>query len=578
MKTVHEVCISHGEKTACRLLAVLMTLLVSSGIPVGAGETDPDPLAAEVHELVSAWNHAASPGLAVAVLREGDVLLREGFGSANLEYGIPISTNTVFQAASLSKQFTAFSIALLGAQGMLSLDDELRDHLPSVPDFGEPITIRQTIHHMSGLRDQWELLLFAGWRSEDVVTQDHVLGLVERQKALNFAPGSEYRYTNTGYTLLPEIVRQVTGQSFAQWTAINIFRPLGMKSSQFRDDHLAVIPNRAYSYFEKEDGTYGKAMAPGSTVGATNLFTTVEDLVTWCLNFEQGVVGSESLLAQVQTPGRLNDGSEIRYAFGLLVGSYRGLRTIAHGGGQAGFRAYLLRIPEKRFAVVVMANLQSIPAGRIAYRIADIYLRGEWDEPQTASNETDEDTIDPGAWSDFVGTYLLSPGYAVTVTRRGDTLAVRTTGQDEAPMRAEATNRFFVEAYGSHVVFSRGEESEAITIEVAGASGGQVAAWTPSPADLEEYTGRFFSEELRTTYDLLVRDGCLVLRHPRRGDEILHPTVTDQFGEDMADDFGIDHPWFRSLDYVRGEDGAITGFHVTVGGAENVWFEKRICG
>jgi CubicO group peptidase (beta-lactamase class C family) len=539
-----------------------------------------NPVAAEVDALLAPWDTEDSPGVAVAVLHDGKVVYRRGVGVANLEYGFPITPGTVFQAASLSKQFTAFAIAVLADQGRLSLDDDVRKHLTWVPDFGPPITIRNMVHHTSGLRDQWELLLFSGFQMEDVITQEHVLELVKNQRSLNFVPGEEYLYTNTGYTLLAEIIERVTGQSYSEWVASNIFAPLGMHHSRFVGNHRTIVPNRAYSYLRLDDGSYEKAVSNISTLGPTNLFTTVDDLVKWVGNYETGTVGGKDLIRLVETPGVLNGGQEISYAFGLNIGSFRGLKTVGHGGGQAGFRTFLLRVPEQRLGVAVLANLASTSSGRLAYQIAEIFLRdhlGEATASAGADAEEPESTdreIDSSRWNEYIGTYLLGPGHALTVGRRGGEMTIRRTGHEEEVMRPTGPSSFVVGTSGMRVSFAEDSESGSIVLELMRTRATKVVPFTPSEEELNEFNGLYHSEELRTTCEIAVRDGWLVLRHPKRGDEVLYPTIADQFGENMADDFSIQHPWFRSFDFKRSDGGEIVGFSLTVGGARDVWFEK----
>ena len=235
-----------------------------------------------IDQLFVPWDKKDTPGAAVAVVREGKVIFSKGYGMANLEYDIPITAKTVFHMASVSKQFTAFAIAHLAQQGKISLDDPVQKYIPEVPEFEKTITVRHLVHHISGLRDQWTLLMMAGWRLDDVITKDHILSLVKNQKDLNFEPGARYMYSNTGYTLMAEIVARVSGKSFAQWTKENIFDPLQMEQTLFYDDHEKIVKNRAYSYYSGDEG-YKKSVLSYANVGATSLFTTVEDLSLWVM-------------------------------------------------------------------------------------------------------------------------------------------------------------------------------------------------------------------------------------------------------------------------------------------------------
>jgi CubicO group peptidase (beta-lactamase class C family) len=274
----------------------------------------------------------------------------------------------------MSKQFTAAAIVLLAQEGKLSFDDPAKAYPPELPDFGIPITIRHLLHHTSGLRDQWELLGLAGWRySLDLITNHDVLAVVSRQKALNFQPGSEFMYSNTGYTLLAEIVQRVSGRTFREFTTARIFEPLEMPSTHFRDDHAEIVKNIAYGYVE-EEGRFRLSITNFDTVGATSLLTSVRDLARWDENFDSGLVGGQPFLDQMLQRGILNDGQQLQYAFGLLVDSYRGSSIVFHAGADAGYRSELIRFPEQRLAVACLANVASIDPSTMARRVADIYL------------------------------------------------------------------------------------------------------------------------------------------------------------------------------------------------------------
>jgi len=343
-----------------------------------------------VDQLFTPWDRDGSPGAAVAVMQDGAIIHERGYGLAQLEYSIPITPSTVFHVASVSKQFTAYAVAMLAQEGKLSLDDDIRIHLPDLPDFGASITIRHLIHHTSGLRDQWVLLGMAGWRLDDVITRDQILRLVKRQRELNFTPGDENLYCNTGYTLLAEIVSAVTGQPFPEWAAEHIFHPLGMTSTHFHDDHQLVVPNRAYSYAEQAEGGFRKSVLSYATVGATSLFTTVEDLAKWIRNLDEAQLGGPALAELMHTRGVLNNGDTLSYAFGLGIGEHRGLRTVGHSGADAGFRSYVVRYPDEHFAVVILSNLASFDPSSMARRVAEIYLSDKMtaEEPEEERPDT----------------------------------------------------------------------------------------------------------------------------------------------------------------------------------------------
>ena len=315
-----------------------------------------------------------TPGCAVAIMKKGEVIFKKGYGMATMEYNAPISSSTIFHIASESKQYVAFCMLLLEQQGKLSVDDDIRKYLDYVPDFGKKITIKNLIHHTSGLRDQWQLLANAGWQLDDVITQDHVIKLVSKQKALNFSPGEEMLYCNTGYTLMAEIVKKTSGLTLRQYCDSFIFKPLGMNNTHFHDDYREIVKNRAYSYSPKRGGGYQNAVLSYSIVGATSLFTTVEDEIKWLRNYETGQVGGKALIERMYETGVLNDGKKLKYAFAISIDDYKGWKYIGHGGGDAGFRTYACRFPEQELGIVVFSNLGTVNPTQLSFQVADAFL------------------------------------------------------------------------------------------------------------------------------------------------------------------------------------------------------------
>ncbi|MHC5039061.1 MAG: serine hydrolase domain-containing protein, partial [Planctomycetota bacterium] len=257
----------------------------------------------EIDEVFAEWDRPDSPGCALALIGEEGILYERGYGMANLEYDIPITPETIFHVASVSKQFTAMAVGMLAEEGKLSLDDDVRLHVPELHDFGEPLTVRHLIHHTSGLRDQWMLLVLAGWRMDDVITTEDAMDVVRRQRELNFKPGGEHLYCNSGYTLMAVVVERVSGLPFPEFCRERIFEPLAMKRSHFHDDHTRIVKNRAYSYVPREGNGFRHSVLSYATVGPTSLLTTVRDLAIWETNFTDGNVGGPSLLEGMQAPG-----------------------------------------------------------------------------------------------------------------------------------------------------------------------------------------------------------------------------------------------------------------------------------
>jgi len=347
------------------------------------GQTADNAVDKQIDKLFSKYNSTTS-GAAVAVVKDGKVVFKKGYGTANLEYGIPITTKTVFNLASVSKQFTAFAIYLLEKQGKLSLEDDVRKYIPEIPDYGNTIKIKHLLAHTSGIKDQASLVSLAGWRSGDLVTTENILRFVSRQKELNFEPGTRFLYSNSGYTLLAEIVKRVSGQSFAEFTKKNIFAPLQMNDTQFGDDQERIIKNRAESY-ELENGVFKKKTLNDSSVGASNLYTTVLDMTKWALNFENPKIGDAELVKRFNEPSLLNNGERVVWAAngddigyhakGQIHWNYRGTKQISHGGHTAAFRTSFWRFPEQRVAVIALSNDEHFEQVKNVTAIADLYLK-----------------------------------------------------------------------------------------------------------------------------------------------------------------------------------------------------------
>lgn len=403
----------------------------------------------------------AGPGASIAVQQNGKLIYSNGYGYADLEHDVKITPTTIFHIASVSKQFTAFSIALLADQGKLSINDDIRKYLPEMHDFGHVITINHLIHHTSGLRDQWNLLLMAGWRLDDVITQKQIMRVISRQRELNFKPGEESLYCNTGFTLLAEIVSRVTGEPFPEWTRKNIFEPLGMNNTLFYDDHEKIVKNRAYSYYS-DNGVYKKSVLNYANVGATSLFTTVEDLSKWAVNFENMKVGNPRVMAMMKQRFVLNNGDTISYAFGQETEKYKGLNAYSHGGGDAGYRTYFLRFPDQHFSVSVFSNLASFNPGTISYALADLYL-GKQMVPEKSKEETPAPAQPSVSFdaskvklSDYTGTFYsqeLETSYTIELLR--DTLVAHHQRHDDFRLTPVKIDGFSSSGYLGNLDFIR---------------------------------------------------------------------------------------------------------------------------
>lgn len=424
--------------------------------------TDPEGVT-DQYMRANLGDHPLAPGAAVAIEKEGKIIFSKGYGYADLESERKITPTTIFHIASVSKQFTAFAIALLADQGKISMQDDIRKYLPELHDFGTVITIDHLVHHTSGLRDQWNLLMMAGWRLDDVITREQILRIVSKQRELNFKPGDEYLYCNTGFTLMAEIVSRVTGEAFPDWTRKNIFEPLGMNNTLFYDDHEKVVKNRAYSYYKEssdDPGAYKKSVLSYANAGATSLFTTVEDLGKWARNFETMQVGNARVMAEMNRRFVLNRGDTISYAFGQAIRKYKGLNTASHGGGDAGYRTFLLRFPDQHLSISVFSNFAWFDPGSLSYALADLLLADQLQPEKPGAPpqpEEEKKPFDPESvvLSDFTGSFYsdeLETRYTFDI--RNDTLTSHHQRHDDFKLQATAADTFTMQFLGT-LVFTR---------------------------------------------------------------------------------------------------------------------------
>jgi len=547
-------------------IALLAAFLAATA---AAAQSAPSP-ERQIDALFAPWNQPGKPGAVVGVIRDGKVLFTKRYGMADIERGVPMSPSAEFFIGSMSKQFTAFAIHLLAHDGKLSLDDDIHMYLPDVPDFGKKITVRHLLHHTSGLRDYFDLMAMAGLRPGDVIAEDKALALIKRQRTLNFEPGQEWAYSNTGYVLLARIVEHVAGKPFPEFARERIFVPLGMTHTLFQQDYRTLVPGRALSYVPADTGGYQFAPVNISTFGDGGVLTTLGDLALWDRNFYDGRVGGMDVVRQMQATGVLNDGKPIEYASGLFVQTYRGLQLVEHSGAIWGYSAQLWRFPDQHLSVMVFANTADIDTFQSVRRIADMVLGRvpgvEPAAPAASAQTFKEIRLDPARLDALVGFYATSPQSGITFTKENRRLMATGMGFPKIP----------VFAYGERDFFARATDAR-FSFDPPGPDGivaGGVLHWgqqdiparrtarpMPSTAELKRLEGDFYSDELHVLYSLSGKDGDLVLTYPGG-------TVTLGFnGErDYATGFG-------TIQYQCSADGC-TGFTISTERARNVRFTR----
>jgi len=557
------------SRSRAALLAAL--LAPATLVPVTAPAQPPALSAAQrarIDSVFAPFDGTTRPGCAVAVGQGTTMLHERGYGMSDLQHGIPIGPTSIFHVASVSKQFAAFAVALLAQDGKLSLDDEVQRHIPELPNYGKKITIRQLIHHTSGIRDQWELLQMAGWRyPEDLFTQQDVLEIVSRQKELNFVPDDEYLYSNAGYSLLAMIVERVSKQSLRAFSDARIFQPLGMTRTHVQDDHAFIVPGRTSAYEPRPAGGWKISIPVFDTHGATSLFTTPGDLLKWQHNFETKQVGSPALFTEALTSAVLNNGRRTDYGFGIALEKYRGAEAYGHGGADAGYRADLLRFPAHQVNIAVACNFAQATPNVYARAVADIVLGDRLAPRPTAPAPTAGGTtggasaVSPARLAQLAGVYKSSTSdLSYVLALKDGTLLIESFG---IPLTPVNDTLFSVLGTPIRFVGPAAAIPIAFTSEALRDSMTRMPTYQPSMRELGAFAGDYYSDELRVGYRVTLGDSGLVVHAFKRASQVLRPSFADAF---IAGEIG-------TLRFVRTK-GSVTGFRLTSGRTRNVYFER----
>jgi len=568
--------------------AMLVSGFALTSVAVQA-QTLPADVSKQVDKVFEKWDKPASPGCALGVYKDGKIIYKRGYGMANLNDDVPNTPATVFHVASMSKQFTAASIVLLAQQGKLSLDDDVHKYIPELPDFGQKITIRHLVYHTSGLRDQWELLGLAGWRySFDLITDDDVMSVMTRQKDLNFKPGDRHVYCNTGYTLMGLIVKKVSGMSLREFTTKNIFEPLGMTHTHFRDDHAEIIKHDALGYEQEgKDKPFEMSLTNFDTVGATSLHTTVEDLQLWDENFYHPRVGGQAFLQQMLERGKLNSGEQLDYAFGLVESKYKGLPTVDHGGADAGYRSDLTRFPDQHFSAAVLCNTAEANPTGLLHQVADIFLANDFKVPEVSPSVAAPSEVAPSKeplmssgpkpteeqLAPLAGIYWNREDDAFEEIRVKDGKLQINLGGDEHPLKPFEEAHFHVGdvAWGDlvdiHFVPVGLDKPRRFEQSFAGGKPivfEEATAFTPNGAELAGFTGAYVSEEIDPIYRIVLQNGNLTLTRLKNKPDTLRPAIRDVFTGDIG-----------TVRFTRDANQNISGFILNAGRIQNFRFSRQ---
>jgi CubicO group peptidase (beta-lactamase class C family) len=566
-----------------RRAAIVMACVASASLIAHArpqlteqdqGAASPEAVATQIDRIFERWDRGATPGCSVGVSDRGRVIYTHGYGLANLEYGVRIKPETIFESGSVAKQFTSAAIALLAIDGKLSRQDAVRKYVSELPDFGTPITIQHLLNHTSGLRSQWPMLSLAGRPPGLAVhSVDEILALVSRYKELNFRPGDEYLYNNTAFTLLGVIVERVSGLSLNEFTQQRLFKPLGMAHTQWRDDFTEIVPDRATAYRALPDGQFRTNMPFTNVIGNGGLLTTVGDLLIWNENLDRPRVGGRAMVEAMQTRGRLNDGSGTDYAQGLVVTDFGGVREISHDGTTGGYEAFLGRWPDQGVSVAVLCNTSGAnPVGR-AHQIAALFLK---------------DALSAAAFPRAVEAPAAGLELVAGLYRERATDEVLTVTWDKEKKTLRTGGGLALVPTGAGVL-SIGDGSR--TLSVLSGSDSVTPAWpaalpaarltdrdgrakprtwdrepryAPTTEQLDGFAGDYDCEELGVTYVFSREGNALTARVPPAQRLTLTPVFRDGFEADG-----------NIIRFTRTPTGVVDGLRIYAGRVRHLRFVKR---
>ncbi|MGX5729051.1 serine hydrolase domain-containing protein [Pseudoxanthomonas beigongshangi] len=504
-----------------------------------------------------------APGYAIAIIKNGKVVLEKSRGLASVEYGAPFTPTTPFNVASLSKQFTGLAVSMLVEQGKVALDDDVRQYVPDLPEYDEgPVSVRQLLHHTSGIRDCYAVLVAAGWRGDDAFSGEDCMRTAVAQKDLAFKPGTRYAYSNTEYLLLQKIVAQAGGRPFPQWATENIFRPLGMDSTWFVDDDTAIINHAAMPYSRGEHG-FRRNLQQDSGI---YMLSTLRDLGRWAIHFDRRLTARDPVYLRMVEPGTLASGEKVPYGFGLMLGEDRGLGIVFHTGAWGGYRANIRHYPARHLSVVALNNAgdNDMNPNKVP-QVAALFL-GETNTPAGRKTDTlrDAPTVRPpqARLRALLGVYRWKDD-AITITLEDGRLMAQYLGEEKMPAEAKSDTAFWVPAYRAPVFFSTRKDKAILLFRAV--EGERVEPFVPE--SLHAYAGTYSNDDLATQYKVDVEGGKLFIHHFRRGDAELvpHPAYIDRFRGDLG-----------TVQFVRDGSGRIEGFDFVGENLGKIHFARKL--
>lgn len=547
-------------------ILILICCLASLADVVNAQNTN-DSTANKLDTIFKNYNTLKGPGCAVSIIKNGKVIITKEYGMANLDYDIPVTSETLFDVASLSKQFTGMVVATLIQEGKISPDDDIHKYLPEVPQFGKKITIENLLYHTSGIRDWPEALHLAGWRWDEAISFADIMQMVKFQRELNFEPGSQFSYSNTGYNLLAEIVAKVTGKSLSEWEAQNIFMPLGMTHTLIQDDDRSIIKGRAVSYFEEGD-SFGMSKDMLTAYGSSATFTSINDLSKWVINFQKSLEAADPVYGRMIKPGQLNNGKEIPYGYGLEIHEREGMQVISHDGTWSSYRSLIITYPQEELSFVLLSNADNFDPVNYAGEMAKVFLKHKF-KPAPAPDEVKDApivTVSPALLQHYVGSFQLEPGWYVTFTQENGQLMVQATGEDKFPTEAKSDSVFWVPRYGAYFTFYLNRKGQTDSLKYRSTISKRVIPISSVPAQLTQYTGTYYSPELESEYKIYLNNDKLFIHHRRLGDFSVEADLV------IKDEFHCD---LGTLLFFRDKGKKVAGYRLSGNRVKHVKFDRR---
>jgi CubicO group peptidase (beta-lactamase class C family) len=564
---------------------IIFVLALCFGVTRIFGQPAPaeESLAKKADDYLAQWDKSDMPGCSVGAIKEGRLIYKKSVGLANLDYDVPNTATTRFTVASVSKAFTAMSVALLAQQGKLSLDDEIQKYVPEIPKYEYPITIRHMLSHTSGIREYDALVLFGGLNTDNVLSDKMVLRMLARQKNISFKPGSKYQYSNSNFLLAGIIVSRVSGKSLRQFAEENIFKPLGMKNTMFWDNRFEVVKNRAQGYRVNPGGSITARSSLNDLVGDGGIMTTIEDLYLWDQNFYEPKVGNKELIAQITTAATLNNGQKIGYGFGLFHTTYKGLPVIKHSGNQGGFRAQIAWFPAQKFTSIALCNNMAILPKQIVEKLADIYLEGQFKPVPPPKNMTDglppAIELSEAQLARYAGIYAHpESGRSFKLTMKNGELVNREFFKKEVPVTPISEKRLlFIDGNGmTELLPDLNNDSSVYQIRIMNDEGVPdifvpVKPAADGPEKLAEYAGTYYSEEFAAEHRIVLKGNSLRLQFGETFDAPINGFYADTFGGGGGQ---------VRITFTRDEKGTITGFvfnaDVDERGVNGVIFKRKV--